>query len=169
MPPFCKTKKIARGVTKSLDRCITNGLFGAAQDVERSPGCSASSGPTSSVDGAYAGQTRARASVRASAVQRPRATRASRVTDGESWEKEQRADSLILLFQLLASLKLCTSIEIAVSSHSHTTHPLRSTPLAVGLGLFAWALTPASAGPRQQSTVQDRPTNKDRKRQSRKA
>jgi hypothetical protein len=24
-----------------------------------------------------------------------------------------------------------------------------------GLGLLAWALTPASAGPRQQSTVQD--------------
>jgi hypothetical protein len=43
--------------------------FGAAQDAERSPGCSASSGPTSSFDGADAGQTRARASVRASVVQ----------------------------------------------------------------------------------------------------
>jgi hypothetical protein len=33
------------------------GLFGAAQDAEGRPGCSASSGPTSSVDGAEAGQT----------------------------------------------------------------------------------------------------------------
>jgi hypothetical protein len=113
---------------------LHRGLFGAAQDAERSPGCSASSGPTSSVDGADAGQTRARASVQASAVQRPRATRASRVTDGESWEKEQRADSLILLFQLLASLKLCTSIEIAVFRTPTPPTLCGPRPLQWGLG-----------------------------------
>jgi hypothetical protein len=40
--------------------------------------------------------------------------RAAEVIDKERGEKEQQADSLILLFQLLASLKLCTSIDIAV-------------------------------------------------------
>jgi hypothetical protein len=46
----------------------TGNSFGAGQDAERRPGCSAS-GPTSSVDGAVAGQMRARASVQAPGTQ----------------------------------------------------------------------------------------------------
>jgi hypothetical protein len=41
-------------------------------------------------------------------------------------------------------------------------------PLAVGLGLLARVLHAASAGTHQQSTVQDRPANKNRERRSRK-
>jgi hypothetical protein len=122
--------------------------FGAAQDTERRPGCSASSGPTSSVDGAMAGQTRARVSVQAPWTQWPRAARAAEVFEGQRGEEAASRFSHSFVVSTSALLKLCTSIIIAVFLCAPSP-PTLCGPwplLAVGLGLLAWGLTPAAAG-----------------------